>query len=397
MSSLKEVLSLSPKECSLKEKGHWRGTTIGIPKNRSLQEKRLCLTPGAVGILCSYGHKVLFEKGAGEGISFSDEEYASAGAEVVDTTEEVYKASIVAKVAPPTEEEVGWMNSNAVLVSALQLTHQKRSFFSALVGKKLSAIGFELLKDENGEFPIIRSMSEIAGGMVMHIAAEYLSNTSGGPGICVGGLTGVAPTHVVILGSGTVAEYTARAALGLGARVDVINRTLSSLRRIRYLVGHQINTHVLSQEVLEGLLPRADVFVAAIRLPNAADSIIVTEDMVRGMKKGAVIVGVSVDRNKCVETSKLTSHEEPTFVKHGVVHYCVPNIASRVARTATSMLSNILSPVIQEIARSGDMYSLMKEKKWIASSVYGYQGHLTNMDLAKRFNMGYKDLSLLLF
>ncbi|MCY4419629.1 MAG: alanine dehydrogenase, partial [Cytophagales bacterium] len=309
-----------PKEVLLEKKRPRVRSVVGMPKEDALQENRICLTPGTVEVLCKHGHEVRVEKGAGEHIHFSDSDYVQAGARIVNQAKEAFEAAIVVKVAPPTLEEIDLMSSGTVLVSAIQVNHQTKDFFLALGRKKISAIGFELLTDEHGEYPIVRSMSEIAGNNVLAIAAEHLSAIHGGPGISVGGITGLRPTRLLIIGSGTVAECAARSALGIGASVEILDNNMTHLRRIKYSVGQQISTRMLSPEALKEALPEADILIMALRLASTEQAPIITKDMVKGMKEGAMILEISIDTEKYVETSALTSHDRPVFIKHGVIH-----------------------------------------------------------------------------
>ncbi len=370
---------------------------IGIPKEISIQEKRVPLVPDAVALLVNNGHRVLIESDAGAAANFKDNEYSEAGAEIVRNTEDVYKADLVLKVEPPSMEEIGMMSTNQTLISALQLPIQPKNFLKQLIDKKITAIAYDYIKDEDGIYPIVRAMGEIAGNSSILIAAEHLSNNMGGQGMMFGGVSGISPTSVVILGAGTVGEFAARSALGLGASVKIFNNSIYKLRRLQDNIGQRISTSILQPNMLSKALQQADVVIGAIRASDGGRTpCIVSESMVEKMKEGSVIVDVSIDKGGCFETSEITSHENPTFTKHGVIHYCVPNIASRVARTASYALSNVFAPALLEAGEEGGIESSIRKYKGIQKGIYIYKGVLTNKYLAETFNLPYKDLDLLM-
>lgn len=369
---------------------------IGIPKETSMQEKRITLVPDAVALLVNNGHEVIIETGAGEGCSFSDRDYSEAGAQIVYGTEEVYKATMILKVEPPTIEELDMMQHGQLLISALQLPIQPKDFIKKLISKKITAIAFDFIKDPDGVLPIVTAMSEIAGNTAILIAAEYLNSERKGQGQMFGGISGISPTEVVILGAGTVGEYAARAAIGLGASVKIFDNNIHKLRRVQDVIGQRLQTSILQPKVLMKSLKSADVVIGAISSKIGRAPIIVSEAMVEKMKNLSVIVDVSIDKGGCVETSELTSHQAPVFTKHGVIHYCVPNIASRVARTASYALSNVIAPTIIDTGEFGGIESMIKSYVGIQNGVYIYKGILTNKYLAETFNLPYKDINLLL-
>jgi len=369
---------------------------IGVPKETSLQEKRVPLVPNDVEVLVNNGHEVHIESKAGEQANFSDNQYSEAGAQIVYSREEVYKADIILKVEPLSYEEIELMKKGQTLISALQLPVQPKNFLQKLIDKKITAIAYDFVQDNEGRLPIIRAMSEIAGNTSILIAAEYLSNANKGQGMMLGGISGVKPTEVVIIGAGAVAEFAARAALGLGANVKVFSNNTSKLRRLQDGVGSRIYTSTFQPKVLEKAMETADVAIGAIRSDTGRSPVIVTEEMVQKMQEGSVIVDVSIDQGGCFETSKVTSHAEPTYIQYGVTHYCVPNIASRVARTASYVLSNIFAPVILEVGEGGGLDHCIKEMLSIRSGIYLYKGMLTNKYLAENFKLPYRDLDLYL-
>ncbi|WP_046242479.1 alanine dehydrogenase [Hymenobacter terrenus] len=369
---------------------------IGLPRETSLQENRIGLTPEAVQHLVSAGHDVVIEAGAGEPSKYADHAYSEAGAQIVYSTEEVYKADVLLKVAPPTLDEIDLLHPNQTLISALQMGSMTQEYIAALARKKINAIGFELMKDPSGARPVVRAMSEIAGSTVMLIAAEYLARSNEGKGIILGGITGVPPSQVVILGAGTVAEYAARAATGLGAEVKVFDNHLYKLRRLKHNLGMQLYTSTLDTFALSQQIRRADVVIGALAVEDGRIPFMVPEEMVASMAPGSIIIDVSIDQGGCFETSEMTSHSSPVFRKYDVIHYCVPNIASRVPRTATNALSNIFTPILQEISQHGGINEVLFTNEHFRSGVYIYRGSLTNAMIAKKFNLRYKELGLLI-
>lgn len=388
--------SLLPKEEMLeiaKKKG---SLYIGIPKEISFQERRVALVPEAVSLLVANGHRVKIETKSGEGANFTDNEYSEAGAEICYDPKEVFQCDIIFKVAPPSEEEVELMPGNQTLISALQLSIQPKVILQKLMQKKITAVAWDFIRDDEGVFPVVRTMGEIAGTTSILVAGELLSSFSSGKGIMLGGIAGVTPTEVVVIGAGTVGEFATRAALGLGASVKVFDNSLSRLRRLQNDVGQRIYTSVLNPKMLAKALKRADVVVGALRAPLGRTPCVVTEEMIESMKTGSVVVDVSIDQGGCFATSRVTNHIEPTFVSHGVIHYCVPNIASRVSRTASFALSNIFSPVLIEMGDHGGCRELIKNDNGFRSGVYIYKGTLTSEVLGKVFNLKYKDIELLI-
>jgi alanine dehydrogenase len=396
LKKLIEQGSLMPKEEMLEIARKKGNLFIGIPKETSFQERRVALVPEAVSLLTANGHRVLVETGAGEGSSFSDNDYSEAGAEICYDRNEVFRCDLILKIAPPSEEEIELMSGNQTLISALQLSIQPKVILQKLMTKKVTAIAWDYIRDEEGVFPIVRSMSEIAGTTSMLVAGELLSSFSTGKGIMLGGIAGVQPTEVVVIGAGTVGEFATRAALGLGASVKVFDNSLSRLRRLQNDLGTRVFTSVLQPKVLAKALKRADVVIGALRAPLGRTPCVVTEEMVEAMKSGTVLVDVSIDQGGCFETSRVTNHSEPTFVKHGVIHYCVPNIASRVSRTASFALSNIFSPILLDMGDNGGCRELIKHDHGFRSGVYIYKGTLTSEVLGKVFDLKYKSIELLL-
>ena len=396
LKSLALQASLSPQEEMLETTVKNKNLFIGIPKETELQEQRVALVPESVGFLVANGHKVVVESGAGERANFSDSDYSESGAEILYNSKEVYQADIILKVSPPNEEEISLMKYKQILFSALQFTVQPKNTLEKLMAKKITAIAWDYIEDENGSFPVIRSMGEIAGTTSFLIAAELMSNANNGKGLMLGGVAGISPPELVIIGAGTVGQFAANAALALGVSVKVFDNSLYKLRRLQNEIGRKVSTSVIQPKVLEKALRRCDVAIGAISAPNGRTPCIVNEDMVKKMKAGAVIVDVSIDKGGCFETSKITTHQNPTFLKHDVIHYCVPNIGSRVSRTASYSLSNIFSPLLIQIADSGGCEKLIQKSKGFRHGVYIYNGTITSSILGEAFELPYKNLDLLI-
>ena len=377
----------------LKKKGE---LFIGIPKETAFQEKRVCLTPDAVYALVSNGHRVLIESGAGEGASFSDRNYSEAGAEITNDTAKVYGCPMILKVEPPTLDQIKLINPQAILISALQLKTQNKKYFEALASKRITALAFEFIRDEDGAYPAVRSLSEIAGTASILIASELLASANNGNGLLMGNISGVPPLEVVIIGAGTVGEFASRSALGLGANVKIFDNSISKLRRVQNNLGRLVYTSTLQPKNLTKALKRCDVAIGAVRGKNRAP-VVVTEPMVENMKTGAVIIDVSIDMGGCFETSEVTSHSKPTFKKHGITHYCVPNIPARYSRSASISISNIFTPYLLKIAEDGGLENSIRFDRGLKNGLYFYRGILTNKAVADWFDMPYSDLNLLIF
>jgi alanine dehydrogenase len=387
---------LLPQEEKLEIARHKSELFIGIPKETSYQERRICLTPDAVNSLTSHGHKVLIESGAGESSSYSDKEYSHAGAEITQDTKKVFSCPIILKVEPPTTTEIEMMNTNTILISAIQLKTQKKEYFEALTKKKITALAFEYIKDEDGSYPAVKSLSEIAGTASIVIAAELMINNKFGNGLLFGNITGVPPTDVVIIGAGTVGEFAAKSALGLGANIKIFDNSITKLRRLQNNLNQRVFTSTIQPKSLLKALRRCDVAIGAMRGKERCP-VVVTETMVEHMKKGAVIVDVSIDTGGCFETSEITTHEKPTFIKNNVIHYCVPNIPSRYSKTASLSISNIITPSLIQIAEDGGMENAIRMNKGLKNGVYMYHGILTNKAIGDWFNLSVSDINLIVF
>jgi alanine dehydrogenase len=369
---------------------------IGIPKETYFQEKRVCLTPDAVSALLSNGHRVMIESGAGEGAKFTDKDYSEAGAEIVKDTAKVYSCPIILKVEPPSLEEIKLINPQTLLISALQLKTQSKSYFEALASKRITALAFEFIKDEDGAYPAVRILSEIAGTASILIASELLSNINGGNGLMFGNISGVPPTEVVIIGAGTVGEFAARSAIGLGANVKIFDNSITKLRRVQSHLGRTIYTSTIQPKNLIKALKRCDVAIGALRGVDRAP-IVVTKTMVESMKSGSVIIDVSIDMGGCFETSEITNHNKPTFEVNGITHYCVPNISARYSRSASVSISNIFTPYLLKIAEDGGIENAIRFDRGLKNGLYFYHGILTNKSVADWFDLKHSDLNLLIF
>ena len=385
--TMEETLDIKPKGVEL---------FIGIPKETSFQENRVALTPEAVSVLTSNGHRVVMETKAGEGASYHDKDYSEAGAKIVHSKKEVFECDILVKSAPVSEEELPLLKPNQFIISPIHLAVMKQEILEKMMEKKITALSFENLKDDSGHNPIVRSMSEIAGSAVMLIAGQYLSNANNGKGVLVGGISGIPPTKVIIIGAGIVGEYAARTALAMGASVKIFDNSIYRLKRLQNNIGVRLYTSVIEPNILTKQLKTCDVAVGALSSSGGRTPIVVTEEMVSRMRPGSVIVDVSIDRGGCFETSEVTTHEKPVFHKYDVIHYCVPNIPSGFARTASQSISNVLMPLMLEMADDGGFENLVWYKINIRSGIYLFKGSLTNFHLSQRFDLKYTDLNLLI-
>jgi len=385
-----------PKEEQLETAVRHRKISIGIPSDRKNDEKRVALTPEAVNILVESGNEVIVQKGAGAGANYSDKDYAENGALITESPARVFSADAVIKVAPFTLQEADFLKGNQIVMSFLNVLQLSEETLGKLIRKKVTAIALEKIRDNNGVMPVMESMSEISGVTSVLIASDYLSNHHGGKGVLLGGITGVTPTEVVIIGANTAGEYAARASLGLGSQVKVFDQSLHKLRRFQNLVGQRLQTSVFHPQVLKKAIKSADVLIGAIELEDLRPWYYITEEMVKSMKKGSVIIDLSIDRGGCIETTECRALRDPVYEKHGVIHFSAWNLPSRVARTASIALSNIFNPLLQNIAESGGIIQLIKNDRGIRNGVYLFNGILTNETLGQKFGAISKDLDLLI-
>ncbi len=385
--TLEETLDVKPKGVQLQ---------IGIPRETHFQENRIALTPEAIKVLTANGHTVTMESKAGEGSSYSDTDYSEAGAKIVASKKQVFECDLLVKSAPVGENELSLLKMNQFIISPIHLTVMKQNILEKMMAKRITALSFENLKDDSGHNPIVRSMSEIAGSAVMLIAGQYLSNANDGKGVLVGGISGIPPTKVIIIGAGIVGEQAARTALAMGASVKVFDNSIYRLKRLQNNIGVRLYTSVIEPGILGKQLKTCDVAVGALSSYGGRTPLIVTEEMVSRMRPGSVIVDVSIDHGGCFETSAVTSHTDPVFRKYEVIHYCVPNIPSGFARTASQAISNILMPLLLDMADEGGFENLVWFKLNLRSGIYLFKGALTNFYLSQRFDLKFTDLNLLI-
>jgi alanine dehydrogenase len=393
---LAKQASLLPQEKLLEIQKKTNKLSIGVPKESTFQEHRVPLSPMAVQVLVQNGHHIRIESGAGEKANFSDFEYSKKGAEIIQDKKEIYEADIVIKVAPPTDDEISWMKPNQILFSAIQLVRTKEALIQKLMAKQITAVGYEFLRNDDDSLPIIRSMSEIAGRASVLIAAEYLSHYQNGKGELFGGIPGIQPTQIVVIGAGSVGEYAVRAALGLGASVKVFDNSIARLRRLESSIGQRIHSSTIIPKILADALRECDVAIGALRSPIGYSPCVVSEAMVEGMREKSIIVDISIDQGGVFETSEATNHKMPIFEKHGVVHYCVPNIPSRFSRTASYALSNIFSPLLLQIEEDGGFDECLRNRNGLREGTYIYKGKLTNKVLSSRFGIPKREIEFLL-
>ena len=385
-----------PKEEQLETAIKRKKISIGIASDKKNDEKRVALTPEAVNILVENGNEVIVQKGAGSGANYSDRDYAENGAVITESLARVFSAEAVIKVAPFTLHEVDYLKGNQIVMSFLNVLQLSEETLGKLIRKKVTAIALEKIRDSNGVMPVMESMSEISGVTSVLIASDYLSNHHGGKGVLLGGITGVTPTEVVIIGANTAGEYAARAALGLGSQVKIFDQSLHNLRRFQNLINQRLQTSVFHPQVLKKALKSADVLIGAVELEDLRPWYYITEDMVKTMKKGSVIIDLSIDRGGCIETTECRALRDPVYEKHGVIHFSAWNLPSRMARTASIALSNIFNPLFQDIAEAGGIIQLLRNDRGMRNGVYLFNGILTNETLGQKFGAISKDLDLLI-
>ena len=368
---------------------------IGIPDNSASIEYSVPLTPQSVEVLVNNGHDVFVETGAGKEANYSDQAYPDCGAVICRSAAEIFQCDIILKMSPFTQEETEMMKGNQLILSPLYLTLQTQESVRRLMRKKVTAVGFEYMKDEEGMFPVERIFSEIMGNTAIIVASEYLSTARNGKGVILGSVTGISPTEVVILGSGTAAEFAARTALALGATVKVFDDSISKLVDFQSRLGARVFTSVFHPKALRKAMKTAEVVIGALSL-NEVPKMIVPEEMVEGMKDNSVIIDLNIIQGGCIATSRITNHKKPVFVEHGVIHYCVPNITSRVARTTSIAVSNILAPMLLEIGQSGGVNQYVKTNRGFCEGIYVFNGVLTNHDIGAVLNIPVTDINLLM-
>jgi alanine dehydrogenase len=351
---------------------------IGIPRERREGEYRVGLTPIGVQLLTADGHTCYIEHGAGLGAGFSDRDYESGGGQIVYSTPEAYgRAGLVLKVTRPTAEEAEWLTDGQTLMGLLHLAAARRSRVEALLQKHITAIGYEMIQLDDGSLPVLTPLSQAAGRMTVQVAARLLQNDHGGKGILLGGVPGVPPAEVVIVGAGTLGTYAARAFLGIGANVYLLDHDLKRLQVVDHQLHSRAITMVSHEFNLRKVVKFADVLIGAILVPGARTPIVITREMVRTMKPRSVVLDVSIDQGGCIETSRPTTHRAPTFVEENVMHYCVPNMTSVVARTTTHAFTNAAWPYIQAVVRKG-LEAALAEDASLARGVNTHRGEVVS-------------------
>lgn len=391
-----EQHSIFPEECLLRELAQQPRISIGIPKENANIETRLALTPEGVAIVTEEGHSVYVQRGAGEPMCYSDLQYSEAGAHLVDNAVDVFGADLVLKITPPTIKELNLMNNRSTIFSMLELSNLSAISIKLMLKKKMNAIAYELIKDEQKAFPVVSTISEIEGNTAIALASELMSNGQGGKGILLGSVAGITPTEVVILGAGITGMVAARTALALGAQVKVFDHDINKLRKIRHHLGQQIFTSVIHPAVLFKALTSADAVIGNLLYINNSERFMISEELVKTMKPGAIIIDLTVDQGGCFETSECRTLQNPVYEKHGIIHYCVPNISARVARTSSMALSNIFAPMLLKIGNSGSIRSAFTESAGFRHGAYIYEGVLVNRLIGKHYGINSNEIGLLL-
>ncbi len=368
--------------------------SIGIPYK--ISDYRVPLTPNAVKTLTDRGHQITVQSNAGNKAGYTDLNYSDAGAKIVSGTEAVFESQIIIQTTPLDEKDLVYYRPDHLLISPLYLPSLSKEFLVEVQKKQITAAAMEYMRDATGSFPIVRMMSELAGASCMQTAAQYLSLEKGGKGVILGGITGIPPSKVIILGAGMVGTYAAKAAIALGAEVRVFDSSIEKLMRLQQEIGTKLYTSVIDPALVAKEIVDADVLIGAHHSTSGKSKILVSEDMVISMKDGSVIVDLSIDQGGCVETSHMTTLEDPVFVKHGVIHYCVPNTTASYAHTASQAISQVLLPMLSEATDSNSLESLLYENPGFRNGVYLYKGRVTNQYLSEKFGLKYSNLDLLL-
>ena len=368
---------------------------IGVLKEKSKDEKRVALTPQDVELIASSGYNVFVEKGAGIGANYSDLDYSEVGAKIIEKDEEVLKKSdIICKITPLDNREINLCSSNSTIISAINMSSITRKTLINMQKKNLTALAYEFFSDTSGFNPFLHSIGEIIGTSAIMIASEMLTSTNGGRGIMFGGITGLPPTNIIILGTDIAAEYALRIAMSLGANVKVFDNSLHNLIRFRNIFGQNLYTSPLNYANLRKEFESADVVINSIVRKKNMDFII-TDSLVRSMKKGAIIIDLKVDQRSIVETSRVTSFDSPTYVYSDVTHYCVPNLASRVANSSSIVISNLLSNFVLEILHQGSIIPFLQYQSSIKNATYMFKGVVTNRIVAETFDLKFTDLNFI--
>ncbi len=397
LQGLERERGLMTMEKPLKKEDEHQSLRIGVPREVANEERRVALAPSGASALVANGHEVYVEQGAGRQAHFQDEEYTESGAELIKSPDDLYgHCDLIVKVGPPNDEEMDLLQERQILLSALNLGGTTPDFLRHLMRLKITGIGFEFIRDPDGTFPLVRMMHEITGSMAIQIAGRYLESNEGGKGVMLGGISGVPPATVVILGADVVGEWAARTALGYGAHVIVLDTELGALRALEHYLDRSITTAVASEQYLRQAVHSADVVIGAMMASGQRSPMLVTEEMVASMSPGGVIVDAVMDQGGCIETSRPTTHSEPVFRRHDVIHYCVPNMPSNAARTATYALTHVLVPYLIRIGEAGSINEALWQDEGLRNGTYVYRQHLTKKSLATMFGMNHRDIELLI-
>ena len=370
---------------------------IGVPRERDMDEHRILLNPAAVQVLVQNGNEILIESGAGLLAGWEDKEYASAGASISSDANSIFQCDIIAKVAPPNKKEIAMMKGNQTLISALQLRTRDRGFFKALADKKITGIALEEIRDADDQSALRIAMSEIAGQQAARLGASLLAEGLSGKrkGKLMGGVPGVAPASVLVIGAGVAGMAAVRLSRGMGAEVVLLDQSISKLRYATEQMGGGLVTELIQESVLKNRLQHVDVVIGALSPIEGRTPMVVTEAMVELMPVGSVIIDISIDSGGCFETSEITSHGEPTFVVHDVLHYCVPNMNSAVGNTSSIAMSNIVGPMLLQLSENGGVKESLHFDLNIRAGLYLYRGLLTKRHLGEHFDLPYSSDDLL--
>lgn len=364
---------------------------VGVINESGKIENRAGLTPSSVSFLKEKGHTVYVQAGAGLKSGYSNEDYTSQGAEIVFTKDEVFgRSDVVLNISPLNQEECGLAREGQILFGFHHLAVAKKSLLECLLEKKVTIIGYEIIQEENQSLPFLESLGEVAGQMCLAISGHYLQTSQGGRGVIIGGVVSVPPATAVIIGSGVLARSAVKALLGAGAHTIALGRDMERLRQLEEMTSGRLITLMASKYNIARMVKIADILIGAVLRPGERAPIMVTKEMVRGMKKGSLIIDLAIDQGGCVETSRLTTLEHPIFVEDGVIHYCVPNITAAVSRTSTKVLSNQVTPCLLQIGEMG-VEQAMEKNHALARGVYVYKGDIVRKTIAERFGMDFKE------
>ncbi len=368
---------------------------ISFAKSSSLQERRSPISPDGVAVLTSHQHKVTVESGIGTAAGYSDRSYAEAGAKITSDHSELYQSQIIVKVDPPSIDEIKAMRKGATLISALQIKTREKRFFEELFKKQIVAIALEYIQGSQGSYPFVESLGEISGVSSVLTAAELLASSAHSKGMLFGNISGVKPLKTVVVGASAPGLVAARTAHALGSSVELFDLDISKLRKAKLEISPQLSTQLIADAALFESLKSADVVIGALFGERRAPVVIRTA-MVDQMQEGSVIIDISIDSGGCVETSELTTHDNPTSVYNGVIHYGVPNIPSRYPKSSTDALNALLTPFVMKLANGGSIEEAVGKEPYLASGVYSYKGKATNLSLTDWFGFEYHDLKLYL-